>query len=648
MSTSHTQHYSLDDNLGKTKLVLDTWKSQAMLIDNDVLPESKECPVIPGFENVATSLSMNGAHFTTIPLNPMSRDVNFLYQNYITIKTELTFAINADENLLQKVLTDSGKICIYTPSTAMLPSRIMLLSGNSIVWNNQYQRQEALVTMCSLPQGVITKSCDYTTISKLINNENYPGISLSLKNVFKKETNANDILTLKVKLNLNIDINQLSPILSNIIYTTPDMGSLRLRLFFENLEDAFSWSYIPYIGVINETVSTIPLEDRKSYKLEQLRIQLAQLNASQANLAKDAEDYQTQYDTIQNNIDAVVTKIQEAEELPDDPNDEFYNANMFIDRIPLGINHQLLTHAKSKIMISLIDWKLEDEGLTITQSCFSVREESKIEMKKYIAQDNKLIIPTQCWNCILSNNMMSPKDTRSSLTFNVSAYNVNTVAFLFPKYKDKLIFSNPIFKSFNCKYNSKSLCYVPYGSFDKRMIKDTIQSLINDDYYAVNENLFDSIAPAILNTEYEELKAGNDIAKDLSFYDLFTCDVVKSDSKTIMNNQFLKYPNLFTIAFNVSPVNAFEKGFSVASSNQGVIQIRIDFVKEDSPIIRNIYTSYKNWESDLISDDYKVFPAEETQALCLCLCDCCLVLDYNPIVGSVQTGSVVFAEPFIV
>lgn len=577
MSTASATHYNLDSTVGKNKLVLDSWKSQASIIDNDIMPESKECPVIPGFENTANSLSLKGAHFTTVPLNPMSKDVNFLYQNYLTAKLELRFKI--DTGAKAAPFEQKGRICIYVPSTAMLPSRIMLLSGNSIVWQNQYQRQEAIVTMCSLPQGVISKSCDYTTISKLINNENYPGFSIADTTVL-----AAGQKYVTVQLNLNMDINQLSPILSNIIYTTPDMGSLRLRLFFENLEEAFSWSYVPYVQSIVGDVSS--------------------------------------------NADA-------------------NRNNAFVERIPLNYTYKIISGKDAGsidtggVTVNLDDWKLYDEGLTITQSCFGIREESKIEMKKYIAQDNKLIIPTQCWNCVQSNNNISSNAEHPVLTFNVSAYNVNTIAFLFPTMKDKLIFSNPIFKSFNVKYNSKSLNYIPYGEFDKRMVKDTIQALINDDYYAVNENLFDSIAPSILNSKI--LKFG-DINTDLNV-SYFKASTYPVATNGFINSQLHKYPNLFTVAFNVSPVNAFEKGFSVASSNQGVVQVRVEYERQTDKFIRNIYTTETALNREPMDEK---FPVDETQALCLCLCDCCLVLDYNPIVGSAQSGSVVYAEPFIV
>lgn len=574
MSSAHAQHYNLDNTTGRTKLVLDTWKNQAMIIDNDVLPESKECPVIPGFENTANTLSKNGAHFTTVPLNPMSRDVNFLYQNYITIKFELTFDIDCGAGA--GTINEEGRICIFTPSTAMLPSRIMLLSGNSILWNNQYQREEAIVTMCSLPQGVVSKSCDYTTLSKLINKENYPG--------FTFEADAN-LLTLnnghrsvKVRMSLNIDVNQLSPILSNIVYTTPDMGSLRLRLFFDDLEKAFSWCYIPYCG-----------------------------------------DLATQ---IKRN---------------------------YIQRIPLDYAYNLVYNANNvTVRVSLKDWSLFDEGITITQSCFGIRDESKIEMKKYIAQDNKLIIPTQCWSCSLSSDYMTPNNN-GTLTFNVTNYNVAVVAFLFPSMKNNHIYKNPVFTSLNVKYNSKSLNYVPYGLFDKRLIKDTVQALINDDFYAVNENLFDSVAPSIFNANFiskcDDTTANPRVYApiDMSYFDITKNTRINRSSGCA---QYNKLPNLYTVAFNVSPVNTFEKGFSVASSNEGVIQIRVDYQLCNDALIKNIYCQHGQI-ANLNTIDTS-FPVENVQALCLCLCDCCLVLDYNPIVGSAQTGSVVFAEPFVV
>lgn len=548
-----TKHYDFSSPLGKTELVLDNWKSQAALIDNDVIASSHECPIMGGIENTANTLKKNGAHFTTIPLNPLSKDVNFLMQNYITIQAKLTFTTEAG-GATTAALKNKYNLHIFTPSTACLPSRIMLLCGNSILWSNQYQREEAICTMNSLPAGLINKSSDYTTTDKLLKLKSIPGAHLLLTDDTFTQGTTKDI---EVMLTFNIDLSHLTPLISNIMFTTPEMGELRLRLFFDDLEQAFNFAITPVVN----TVDISPI----------------------------------------------------------------------VSHNPLGsafINDG--TTAGNSIKVTLKDWEFVNKGLEIVQSCFAIRDESKIEIKKYIAQDNKLIIPTQTWSTFTSTTQMTSRNP--DLTFLLSAYNINTLVFLFPNTNSSTVFTNPYIKTLDVKYNSKSITFIPYSECNKRMLKDTVQALINDDYYAANDNLLDSILPG-----YLEIQNDINVAKGAGVTPFTT--IIKHQTDTC---KLISYPNKYCVAFQLSPINSFEKGFSPASSNQSTAQVRVKMETYDSATVLPADARGVN------PTIYKNLGVENRNAFALALCDCCLVLDYNPIVGSAQSGSVVFAEPFII
>lgn len=558
----NTQHYDLN-NLGNTQLVLDAWKNQATIIDNDVIPASKECPVIQGIENPATSLKKAGGQvFTTLPLYPLTKDVNFLFQNYINIGLDLSIGItpSGNWNTLAQDVVDMD-YAIFFPSTACIPSRLQLLCGNSSIWNNNFNRVEARVTMASLPNAITDKSPDYFAINKLYRKQTFPGAYIHAIKTKKEAGSGNtnqDEITVNVHLNLNIDLNQLAPIFSNIPFVTHEMGELRLRIFFEDLERALCWCVVP-----NSASSS------KRYNLTEV--------------------------------------------------------------IPFGIPYSIAGSTAAQFTFKLKDWNTANDGVQIVQSCFAIKEESKLAIKQYIAQDNKITIPTQTWSTY--NATQKPNSPVGEVNFQISAYNVNVLALLFPMCNSDVVFPNPLFKQLDVKFNSKTLNYIPYGPNDKRMFKDTIQALINDDCMGANTNIIESIAPGYLTSWSGDTHA----------------DVALETSLVADDNHLRKYhyrnPNSFMIAFGLSPVNCFEKGFNMASSNPGSTQVRVKY-----DVFQDRARMFANYGNDVYYGNYNACQSAAmlqpvSNPFCCCLCDCCLVLEYNPVVGRAQSGCIVYAEP---
>lgn len=621
-SKMSTTHYDFSNGPGATKLVLDTWKAQATLIDNDVMPASRECPIVSGIENIANTLSKSGPKFTTIPLGPLTKYVNFLPQNYININVELDYQVTVntgtnDEETNKSLLASGavGKLAVYLPSTAMMIHHMSLLVGNSTIWTNSYQRQEATVTMASLPAGLINKSADYTTLSKLIRGDPFPGFIIDFASHVDDEANSpwagfdtvSPVLHGKVNLSLNIDLSHISPIISNLHFTTPDMGELRLRLFFDDFEDAWSYTHIPNTSIIpgprKYLVSGNDKEDIGSAITN--TVMFGMHHGAGGNLL-------SRYPIGSPLTISTELYLEGGNGKDIDEAEPSRKADVF------------------KITPVFNNWKFHGKGVEIVQSCFDIRDESKLEIKKYIAQDNKLIIPTQSWTTTVSTNNFST-NAFNDLVFQICAYNVSTLAFLFPRYNDKSTIYPHVFPSnIDIKYNSKNINYIPYDWSDVRLHKDTVQALINDDYYAPNENLVCSISPAYLNGWWN----GTDNSR--------AAGIDNSLNKLMCDGKFFKCPNTYTMAFGLSPVNSFEKGFSPASSNQGSAQIRF---KAKFGNTNTIMDPYNNTVSDVFDN---VTHADETLAYCLCLCDCCLVLEYNPVVGTCQAGSVVYAEPFVI
>ena len=570
MSNYIATHYDLEEARGSQMLVLDTFKRMAGSIQNEVIPASREDVSNAGIENPAASLTSSGNIYTTIPLKPLSKDVNFVNKNYLHGILEMTTKF---ETFSDSALTTAANlaapldVAVGTYDTAALPSRVQLMLGNSIIWQNQFQRQEAICGMSSLPQEVVETNPQYTTCSKLENRSNIPGIYYTLI-TNPSSTGINEV---KFIFDFTIDLDKLTPLLSNIPFITTEMGDLRLRVFFERLEEAMFWCPLPTarsVSGVNEIINPnfhviSPQPFNKSVCLYQPHIQ-AQATAANTIAAGTAS-----------------TAIY--------------------------------------IKPSFVSWRAVDVGLEIIQSNFSIKESAREAMKSYIGTDNKIVIPSQTWSTSLST--VAPTTATGELIFQISAYNIYLLAFLFP-YADNwtTYYPAPPFKSVDIQLNSKSINYIPYRAIDGRVIKDTIQAFINDDKYGANENL--------LNSLNLPLNASNTGYNATQYLDRFSNKLAP-----------LSYsPNVFVLAKGLSPPNCFEKGYCYASSNPQSTQVRFKYEIQSG--LETGATNTLNANQSLTSTN--------SGAFCLALQDCCLVLNYNPSVGVAQSGSVIYAEPSVV
>lgn len=587
MTDYQATHYDLDhEQRGKQMLVLDAWKTMASVVDNDVIASSKTKPLVSGIENPASTLASNRNVYTTIPIKPLEKYCNFLFENYINVDFEYTMNVTTSKNFNQNL---PYYLAVYFPSTACIPSRLQLICGNSIIWTNQFQRYEACVSMASLPSEFIDKDEQYVSMNKLLRHGEIPGVYLPM-NIFptKSEETGTDNITFRI--NCNIDLNQLSPIFSNIPFVTNDMGDLRLRLFFENIHKSLCVSLVPLDIIVGNTYRL----GQNAYIGRFPCLPGTVITLPQVSIAGGTANVLTQEDTI---------------------------------------------------TINSLTWKSNGFGVQICQSCFDVSDYSKVAIAKYIGEDNKLAIPTQTWSTVQSTT--TPTATSGETIFQVSAYNIALISFIFPLIDEaETCLPNPFIGDVDIQLNSKSLTYIPYSTIDYRALKDTAQAFLNNDKYAFNDVLKNSLIPGILSSVDYSNNSGN----------------IGNVLKNIITNSY-GYSNVwlddnnFVLALGLQPPNCFEKGMCVASSNPQSTQVRIKYHTQNvrngltdpfftitPPAIPNADTDHTN----PLTVDYGSTKSAKLNAFCLALQDCMVVLDYNPVIGACQSGSIVYAEPTII
>ena len=627
MTDAQTSHYDTFQNTGRSVMVLDSIRAVCEAINNDALAATKEQPVMAGIENPCATLGTGGNQYTTIPLRPLTGDCNFILNNYIhhripfniALKSEWIQSYNADGSV--NVAADSSfssdiDFAIYFLTSALMPKRFQLMIGNTVVFQNTFQRTEATVMINSLPPDVVEKSDEITTMTKLLERKTIPGAYFTWKgDTYKKDASTNHTvvdqvgehtMTLNFVIDTFIDLQRFAPIISNLAFIPIEYGDLKLRLFYDGLENALDMTVLP--------------SNRNG-------------NGTNPNTSTGVSDA---WSISHNNLNVIERRpLMKGFEFVE-PSIQFHAASADDTRF-CGGKHMRITP-------TAVSWGAQVSGqdatlIEIVQSTFRLREESKILLKNYIMTDNRLIIPTHTWSTALALNPSNGGANKSGqILWNFSAYNIDMLAFTFPldaNYESYL--PNPVFKLFDLKLNSKSVNFIPYdGANSARFIKDTKQAFLNTDEYATNENLTYSLKP------WMSIVGGN-----INAADGYKTAVLES-YKTSSNNLDFK-PNTFCYAINLTPPNSFEKGMCVASSNPQAMQLRLQFANEDiNPYtLLNATTSlnYNHCFSNVYQwgDVTKVTSAP----MALALQGCCLVLIYNPIVGACQAGEVVFVEPFV-
>lgn len=608
MADPQTAHYDTFENTGRSVLVLDSIRAVCEAINNDALAASKEQPIVAGIENPASTLGTDGTLYTTIPLRPLTGDCNFLQNNYIHLRIPVSIPLKCVEygtDTAHTPLTDID-YAIYVYGSSLIPKRFQLMIGNTIIYQNTFQRTEATVAINSLPPDVVEKSDDITTMSKLLNRKVIPGQYFTWKGIASAadpSTFNNTSQNLNFSLDTTIDLSRFSPILSNIAFIPVEYGDLKLRLFFDDFFNALDITVLPNNNgtVYNSTAGEVVQVHNNLHVLERRPL-------LEGASFREPDLLITNGTTVGAGTGTFTTTKGQ--------------------QITFTINTPAVPRKGTAY-----SWGGADTIVEIVQSTFRLREESKILLKNYIMSDNRLIIPTHTWSTALA--LTPAKESGGSqFMWNFTAYNIDMLAFTFPpdtNYESYL--PNPVFTTFDVKLNSKSVNYIPYDNvFNSRMIKDTKQAFLNTDEYATNENLTYSLKPIFSIPE-----SITDASFKDAIYRPYAIDNSSIDFK----------PNAFCYAINLSPPNSFEKGMCVSSSNPQAAQLRIAYKVPGALMAQPTGAGTIEKYNPLWSNIDTYTNTSAAPPFVLALQGCCLVLIYNPIVGACQAGEVVFVEPFL-
>lgn len=641
----------------KQLVILDDLRDRLEMIESDILPQSEEHPIVSGIENTPSAiLSYDGvayqAAFTTFPLSPLSRRVNYLKDNFLHFNIDFQFSIVVAENL-----TSDLYLYVGPRDTASIFNQLQLLIDNNVIWNSTYQQLESAISMAALPASVVDHNNQYATIDKLLCGKATPMKLVRIpKNTYGKTvTTAKNIseLTIPISLqyDLTIDLNRLCVPLSSIEYITSNMGNLRLRTYLNNIDQCFYMMPVPAGHQIAATSAantlTTSLAQSSLLSLVPVNWGAATLDAAAHSVTMTAPNViaipQTQTLNVTAGTSAAVNN----------PN----IAIQFVKRIAgQTINFMQVNVAE------------------ICQTCFDLEESSWIKLSEYFSSLGKVIIPMQTFSTTQFNNgtINSGQSVGSTLLANLPGNNItDIVVTATPTNATSCIF-NPYLSNFQGLLDGRPLNSVAYEKVNNRAISDFTNACVDTDKDEINTDYLYSLQfPPLITSKNETGGFSPTRSGEQYFYendfDLFSTKNAAGDTVSIRKtvgslDYFVKNPNLFMYVWQTGIPESFHTGACIIeqTTRQALFRLQSSGVSSSqvSSVIATRFPNYANikvigangapstYEKALTYPGMPNISNVTTQFNISALCDCCLVLDYDQNLNTCIGGFISYAKPY--
>lgn len=572
-------------------VILDELMDQLEAAQSGLVPSSIIQSVVSGVQNVPSNIVQSriggnsSTAYTTLPLSPIS-DNCCIDKSYINLQFDCNFSIKP---VFSSAQNEEQKVPIYIGfrDGAQLFNQIQILIENSAIWQTVYQREEALIAYNALPETEIRGNPQYASIDKLKENLNCPmkKVIITIPTATAQELNAKNI-PVHLKFKMTVDLNRLTPLLSNLHFTTPHMGNLRIKLFLQQIEKALficpdysairtknnqqSWQFYPFATLYNNGESADLLKVMKLFKVD---------GNGLANLT-----------------------------------------SLKIDQPPTGSD--------------FISFK--DDGLIeIVQTNFKIKDAEYKQLTDYFADMGSVIIPSQTFSTNVFNNSEIPlKQYPTSQIGSVGGYNIDFISVwshppTCPSIGTKLYGHN-----IQLILDGRPINPIPYRSIEDKCIVDSTQALIDTDTEEINKDYIRS-----LNLYNDPSGQRNYLTgPELKAY-TGTTDYNSSSVMTFDN------PNSFVLNFATNLPDAFHSGACILENSNRQANVRFlvgDVEKGD--------TSNNQDDALYFTAEYPYNLNVQNTALVsgfTCFCDCCIVLNYDRDRGTCFDGSLSWAAPYV-
>ena len=584
-------------------VVIDEIMDMLEAAKSGVVPGSVCQAIVAGIQNVPAQIKQSkvggasGTSYTTFPLSP-------IVKNCCIDKTYLNMEFDINFDMIVKGLTSGHnyEIPFYFGfrDTASIFNQVMVMIENSTLWQTVYQREESVLSYNSLPETEIRGNNQYASIDKMINNKYCP-----MKRVVATITSGGntDTKTISVHFKITCDINRLTPLLSNLHFTTPHMGNLRLKVFLQEIEKALffcpDYNYIYHVAAAGN--------------IEGASITAAQLNTLINGAFPSPKDnaYWCFYPLNEN----FGTDIGKAA-IP------FIAIDTTASTI---INPNSVSFNNPSDGSNFMDFK--DGIAEIIQTCFDIKDEEYQRLTDHFASLGSVIIPSQTWSTSVFNNSEITSTTwNTSMIGNVGGYNIDFISVWFHSNKSPSALNKEFLNGIQLILDGRPINAIPYDYINDKCVVDMTQSIIDTDHEEINHDFIDSLTFLNHNDKTTYI--------DTNPHAIYGDGQLGSYMK-ILN---LRNPNTFALNFSTNLPDAFHSGACIIenSNRQAVVRLLSTSVRNNFETDRTLFPVFQTHYNN----------NGGTTAGFSCFCDACIVLTYDAARGVCYDGQLSWAATY--
>lgn len=591
-------------------VIIDEIMAQLESAKSGLIPSSVKQSIVSGIQNVPTAIKQptvngaSGAAYTTFPLSPII-DNCCIDKTYLNMEFDVSFHVKTTGAL---AAGDKLPFFIGFRDTASIFNQIQFLIEGSVLWQTVYQREESVLAYNSLPETEIRGNNQYASIDKMRNNTYCPMKRVVLE-VLENKTAIDQDVTIRFKV--TVDINRLSPIFSNLHFTTPHMGNLRLKVYLQ--EFAKCLFFCPDYGYsVNTTRTFDVVEGQGASDPSKVTV----VDSINPNMVQYWQFYSFNEWFGKNIVsyDGTTTNI----EIP------------FFAYSPVSIKQPATVTFSNPITVGT-DFMTFANGIAeIVQTNFAIKEEEYKKLNDYFAGLGSVIIPTNVWSTnVFNNSIITGGDNGASIPTsmigNVSGYNINSISVWFHPTQSPCSFSKEFLTNTQLLLEGRPVNPVHYDNYGDKFVTDMTQALIDTDCEEINKDYMSSLT--LFNFDGQHFYNETDYVKPSERY---------GDGSTSINCSYLANPNSFCFNFSTNLPDAFHSGACVLENTNKQSIIR--FVSSDT---KNITS-----ETFPVITNSKI-PNCSITAGFSCLCDACIVLSYDAARGTCFGGQLSWAAPYV-
>lgn len=612
-------------------VIMDQMMSQLDAARPGIVPGSVVQAVQSGIQNAPATIvqhnidGLSNSAYTTFPLSPIIKNC-CLDKTYLNLEFEINFGLKfKTEDAAAAVITQTTQSLIIPfyfgfRDTANIFNQLQILEENAAIWTTVYNREESTLAYCSLPETEIRGNNQYSSIEKMRTGARSPMKRILLKyssTTASLAQNTEATVYTTVHFKCTVDINRLTPLISNLHFTTPHFGNLRLKVFLQEIQKAlfFCPDYSFYAPIKTSS-----------------GIEAGHLTGSNAcDLINQAT-----FQPIQNQYWSFY------------PLNQFLGNNITSDMIPFyGYTHtnatageytycQLLQSVQFVQPSGNTDFMTFSSGIAeIVQTCFDMEESEYQRLTDYFASIGSIIIPSQVWSTQPFNNSAFgggiSKEFNKGSNGDVNGYNINFLSVFTTPTNSPCCFCPEFYTQTQLLLEGRPVNAMPYVSINDKAIVDTTQAIIDTDHEEINADYMASLNFMNLT---EDDKYVDETPQNL----YGTGTKTSASLKNIVSN-----PNLYALNFSTNLPDAFHSGAAILEKSTRNALLRFN----SSSALDTNALLYGSSEANSKKFPYVINHKNTTCNLMFSsLCDCCIVLDYDAARGTCFNGSMSWAAPY--